>query len=231
MGWFCPPLPSEVSTTKPGNSSASLPRPYVSHAPMLGRPGMVEPVLKKQCAGSWLIASVVIERMNAMSSATEPMSGNSSQISAPHWPNFLKPHCGPKQFSGLPCNCASCCPAVMLSGIGLPCISASFGLWSNVSRCDGPPAIVSQITRFAFGGKCGAAKMPRHFCSARSEPGFSSDPSATAPMPRAALPRKVRRVRWVRQGSMRERREVISAQCSAEAPRAQVREISDHIPI
>ena len=27
IGWFWPPLPSEVSTTKPGRSSASLPRP------------------------------------------------------------------------------------------------------------------------------------------------------------------------------------------------------------
>ncbi len=59
---------------------------------MLGRPGMAEPVLMKQCAGSWLIASVCMLRMMAMSSATEPRWGKSSQISAPDLPNFLKPH-------------------------------------------------------------------------------------------------------------------------------------------
>src|SRR4051812_28235458 len=33
-------------TTNPGRSRLSLPRPYVAHAPMLGRPGWAEPVLK-----------------------------------------------------------------------------------------------------------------------------------------------------------------------------------------
>ena len=47
-------------------------------------------------------------------------------------------------------SCASCLPLVMLAGMGLPCIALSLGLWSNVSRCDAPPAIVSQITRVAF---------------------------------------------------------------------------------
>ena len=54
----------------------------------------------------------VIERMMQMSSSTEPMCGNSSQISAPHLPNFLKLHCGPKHFSCCPCSCASCWPLV-----------------------------------------------------------------------------------------------------------------------
>ena len=40
-------------------------------------------------AGSWLIASVVIERMKQMSSTTLPNCGNSSQISAPLLPNCL----------------------------------------------------------------------------------------------------------------------------------------------
>ena len=62
----------------------------MTHEPMLGRPAICEPVFMNMCAGSWLIASVVIERMMQMSSATEPMCGNSSQISAPHLPNFLK---------------------------------------------------------------------------------------------------------------------------------------------
>ena len=47
-----------------------------------------------------------------ISSATLPISGNSSHICWPDLPNVLNPNCGPKQFSGLPCNCASCCPLV-----------------------------------------------------------------------------------------------------------------------
>ena len=58
--------------------------------------------------------------------------------------------CGPKQLSFCPWSWASCWPLVRLSGIGLPCIAASFGLGSKVSRCEGPPAIVSQMTRLAF---------------------------------------------------------------------------------
>ena len=134
MGWFCPPLPSEVSTTKPGNSSASLPSPYVTHAPMLGRPAICEPVFMNMCAGSWLIASVVIERMRQMSSMTEPICGKSAQISIWFLPNFANGCCGPKQLSFWPWSCASCCPFVRLSGIGLPSISASFGFGSKVSK-------------------------------------------------------------------------------------------------
>ena len=37
---------------------------------MLGRPNCAEPVFMKICAGAWLIASVIIDRMIAISSAT-----------------------------------------------------------------------------------------------------------------------------------------------------------------
>ena len=56
---------------------------------MLGRPEMVVPVFMNVWAGSWLIASVCIERMMQMSSAIEPMCGKISQISWPDLPNFL----------------------------------------------------------------------------------------------------------------------------------------------
>lgn len=39
--------PKEVITTKPGRFSASLPKPYHSHEPMLGRPEIVLPVFMK----------------------------------------------------------------------------------------------------------------------------------------------------------------------------------------
>ena len=57
------------STTKPGRLLASLPRPYVIHEPMLGRPEIDVPVFMKVWAGSWLICSVCIERTMQMSSA------------------------------------------------------------------------------------------------------------------------------------------------------------------
>ena len=41
---------------------------------------------------------------------------------------------------------------VKLSGIGSPCMAASRGFESKVSNWEGPPAMVSQITRLA---RCG----------------------------------------------------------------------------
>ena len=82
IGWLCDP-PSEVSTTKPGRSSDSLPSPYSSHDPMLGRPGSRKPVFMKVCAVSWLICSVCIERTMQMSSAMLPMWGSSEVMC---WP-------------------------------------------------------------------------------------------------------------------------------------------------
>ena len=138
------------------------------------------------------MASVVIERIRQMSPSAEPMWGKSEQISVPLGPIFVKGCCGPKQISLAPCSCANCCPFVMLSGIGCPSSSASFGLWSKVSRCEGPPAIVSQITRFACCGRDRLSSTPR--CgAASSRPGRASDASATAPTPCADLPRKARR--------------------------------------
>ena len=57
---------------------------------MLGRPAICEPVFMNMWAGSWLIASVVIERIRQISSITEPMCGKSSLISVPFLPNLRK---------------------------------------------------------------------------------------------------------------------------------------------
>src|SRR5262249_46368646 len=67
-------------------------------------------------------------------------------------------------------------------------MAASFGFGSNVSRCDGPPAIVIQITRFAFCGNGNGLISPREL--GRSSAPFTidgsiSEPSATAPSPDA----------------------------------------------
>src|SRR5262249_34424207 len=65
----CPPLGPllpEEKTTKPGRSRDSLPSPYVTHDPMLGRPNCCEPVFMKIWAGAWLNASVTIDLTIAM---------------------------------------------------------------------------------------------------------------------------------------------------------------------
>ena len=54
---------------------------------MLGRPAICEPVFMNMCAGSWLMASLVIERTQQISSATDPILGNIPQISTPDLPN------------------------------------------------------------------------------------------------------------------------------------------------
>ena len=53
---------------------------------MLGRPASCEPVCTKVIAGSWLIASVCIERMMQMSSTIPAVCGKSSLSHAPLWP-------------------------------------------------------------------------------------------------------------------------------------------------
>jgi hypothetical protein len=95
---------------------------------MLGRPEMAVPVFMNVCAGSWLIASVTIERTMQMSSEIAPMFGNSAEICCPLLPNFLNSACGAKHLSAWPWSCAMGWPLVNDSGIGLPDISASLGL-------------------------------------------------------------------------------------------------------
>ena len=96
---------------------------------MLGRPETNAPVFMKVCAGSWLICCVTIERMTQISSAIPPICGNALEIDWPDWPKVSNGCCGPRHFRFLlPCNCAIGWPSVTDFGIGLPSISASFGL-------------------------------------------------------------------------------------------------------
>src|SRR5436309_1207668 len=76
----------ECSTTNPGSPFASLPKPYVTQLPMLGRPGRPEPVLMKSSAGAWLKRSVTTDLIRQMSSAQEAVWGSRSEISMPHCP-------------------------------------------------------------------------------------------------------------------------------------------------
>src|ERR1051325_9295497 len=45
-------LPPDVSTTNPGRLLFSLPNPYVTQEPMLGRPNLGLPVCSNNCAGA-----------------------------------------------------------------------------------------------------------------------------------------------------------------------------------
>ena len=69
---------------------------------MLGRPEMVVPVFMNVWAGSWLIASVCIERMMQRSSATEPSCGKSSHDLLPGLAELLELMLRPEAVQLLP---------------------------------------------------------------------------------------------------------------------------------
>src|ERR1051326_2766825 len=72
-----PPLvpTPEPSTTNPGRFCDSLPSPYNTHAPIVGRPTWMLPPNSSNWPGWWLNASVYIERPRQRSPAREPMCG------------------------------------------------------------------------------------------------------------------------------------------------------------
>ncbi len=106
----------------------SAPRPYQTHEPIDGRPLMVVPVFMNVCAGSWLMASVFIDRMTHRSSATSARRGKMVESSIPDLPHFLNSCCGPRQTSLAPWSWAIGWPLVIDSGIGWPFRLASSGL-------------------------------------------------------------------------------------------------------
>src|SRR5262245_46825916 len=88
--------------------------------------------------------------MTHRSSAQLAIFGSNSLTSRPDWPCFLKVKGDPKRLPGLVrINLGAS------KGSGFPLSACSRGLGSNVSTCDGPPAINRKITRLACGVKCG----------------------------------------------------------------------------
>src|SRR5579862_663404 len=75
-----------TSTTNVGRFLLSEPNPYETHAPRHGRPLTMLPVCISVMAGSWLMASVFMERMKHMSSADLAMLGITSESHMPHLP-------------------------------------------------------------------------------------------------------------------------------------------------
>ena len=69
------PRGPDCSTMNPGKSRDSVPRPYVTHEPMLGCPKIGRPQFISNWPGVWLDTSVCIERMRQVSSAILPRCG------------------------------------------------------------------------------------------------------------------------------------------------------------
>ena len=114
-------------TTKPGQVLRLRAEPVAEPGSHARPAGDRVPVFMKVCAGSWLICSVCIERTMQISSAMLPMWGRARDLCA-GFPYFSKGCCGPKHLRGWPWSWAIGWPFVNDSGIGLPSISASFGL-------------------------------------------------------------------------------------------------------
>src|SRR5919112_1321092 len=120
-----------LMTTKPGKFWFSLPMPYVSHDPRLGRLNTCSPVFICKHAPLWLMLSTTIERTTHRSSTQLAMFGSSSETSVPHSPCLANFH---GDASRLPVLVRS--SLGIGNGSGLPLFAVSIGLGSNVSTCD-----------------------------------------------------------------------------------------------
>src|SRR6185312_3298695 len=111
----------------------SVPRPYVTHEPMLGRTSRDSPQFISISDGSWFGTSACIERTTAISSIDSATCENSSLTSIPLWPYFWN-------LNGEG-NAAPVLRSVRRFSVGRawPAYFSSDGLGSNVSRWLGPP--------------------------------------------------------------------------------------------
>src|SRR3954447_9367643 len=84
------PPRGSIITTKAGRLSFWVPRPWVSHDPMLGLPISGVPVLSCKQPPAWAAVSVYSDRMTHRSSANFAVCGNRLLIGSPLVPCFLK---------------------------------------------------------------------------------------------------------------------------------------------
>src|SRR5262249_34820691 len=149
---FWPPWPNTgLMVTKPGRSWFSVPSPYSSQDPRLGRLNEKTPVCNCSIAAPWSTPSPTSDRTTQRSSAHEPTFGNRSLTAIPLCPYCLYGHSGfmsPRTESS---------PKVRprLNGTGFPLSRSNLGLGSKVSMLEGPPCINKKMTRFTLGAKCG----------------------------------------------------------------------------
>src|SRR5918998_2837233 len=72
--------------TNVGRFSFSLPRPYETHAPMLGNPGSTKPVFCRKVAGPCTFDFAIMAGRNAMSSTHPARCGTRPLTYLPHSP-------------------------------------------------------------------------------------------------------------------------------------------------
>src|SRR6185437_16033490 len=80
--------PASFITTNAGRSWFSVPRPYVTQAPRLGRPARMLPVFIWQTLPTWFTPSAQHERTSAISSTTPAIFGYQSETQVPDCPNW-----------------------------------------------------------------------------------------------------------------------------------------------
>src|SRR5262249_24442056 len=127
----------------------SLPNPYVTQLPKLGRGRRASPQFMSMSDGSWLGTSACMERMTQMSSMHSATCGKMSLTSMALLA-YLFNLKGERQAVPVRLSVRR-----LALGSALPCHMVSMGLGSNVSTCDGPPFMNRWMTRLALGVKCG----------------------------------------------------------------------------
>src|SRR5205823_2725677 len=76
-------------TTKAGKFLFAVPRPYVTHEPIDGKPGSTNPEFIMKSAGPWTLLLDTIEWMKHMSSTHLARCGKSEETQRPHLPCCL----------------------------------------------------------------------------------------------------------------------------------------------
>src|SRR5262249_47491335 len=140
-------------TTNAGRSWFSVPRPYVTHDPSDGRPARMDPVFIWQMPAEWLMPSPQHERITARSSAQVAVCGSQSLTHSPPLPCCC--HFRLHANSGEPNSPIAVMILPTDGGSGLPAISLTLGLGSNVSMWLGPPSMNRKMHAFALAGTCG----------------------------------------------------------------------------
>ena len=148
---------------------------------------MACPVHRNSWAGPWLICGVETACRNDTLSTTRASCGSRSDSQAPDCPCRAKAN-GDASRRGVPLMKAKRSPLARLGGRGWPSLACSFGFGVNRSSCEGPPAMVRQMTW--------RARARGRACTGRS-----SSASASAPMPAPVWASRARRPRARRSSS------------------------------
>ena len=117
-----------------------------------------------------------------MSSATvADVREDARRSPGPILPNFLNACCGPKQLSFAPWSWAIGWPLVNDSGIGWPCILASFGLWSKRLEVRRPAGHVEEDDALGLGRRRASGLTTPSRSRPRPRPRASSDDKRDRP--------------------------------------------------